>query len=56
MLMSNKNVDSGVFSQNTIVNAIAEFNYMPEEKVTFSLYFHRYEDLHKIRLCQLVQP
>ena len=37
----------GVFSLDAIVNAIAEFNYMPEENVTFSSYFRRYEDLYK---------
>ncbi len=46
MLMSNKNEDLGVFSQSAIENAIAEFNYMPAEKVTFS--FHRYKDLNKV--------
>ena len=45
--MSNKNGNSGVFSQDTIINTIAEFNYMPEEELTFSLYFCRYEDLYK---------
>ena len=47
MLTSNKNKDSGIFSQDSIINAIAESNYMPEEEVTFSLYFHRYEDRYK---------
>ena len=39
MLTSNKNEDSGIFSQDAIVNSIAEFNYMPEEEVTYSSYF-----------------
>ena len=46
--MSSKNEDSGVFSRDAIENAIAEFNYMPEEEVTFSSYFRRYEDLYKV--------
>ena len=47
MLTRNKNKDSGVFSQDAIVTAIAEFNYMPKEEVIFSLYFRRYKDLYK---------
>ena len=47
MLTSNKNKVLGVFSDDAIVNAIAEFNYMPEEEVTFSSYFRKYEDLYK---------
>ena len=48
MLTSNKNKDSGVFSQDIIVNATAEFNYMPEEVLTFSWYFCRYKDLYEM--------
>ena len=46
MLTSNKNEDLGIFSQIVIVNAIAEFKYMPEEEVTL-FYLRRYEDLYK---------
>lgn len=42
MLTSKKNGNS----EDAIVNAIAEFHYMPEE-VAFSLYFHRYQNLYK---------
>ena len=43
MLTSYKNEDLGVFffSHEAIDNAIAEFNYMPEEQLTFSSYFRR---------------
>ena len=47
MLTSNKNEDLDIFSQDTIINVIAEFNYMPEEEVTFLSYFCRYKDLYK---------
>ena len=45
--MCNKNEDLCVFSQDTIVNVIAEFNHMLEEEVTFLLYFRRYKGLYK---------
>lgn len=47
MSTSNRNENSDVFSQDAIVNAIAELNYLPEEEVTFS-YFCRYKDLYKM--------
>ena len=46
MSTSNKNEDSHVFSQEAIVNAIAEFNYMTEKEVIFLSYFSRYENLY----------
>ena len=48
MLTSNKNEDLGVFSQDAIVNVIAEFNYMPAKEGTFLPYFYRYNNLYKI--------
>lgn len=33
------------FSQDTVVNAISEFIYDPEEELTFSTHFHRYADI-----------
>ena len=45
MLTSKK--DSGIYSQDVIVNAMAEFSYMSKEEVTFSSYFRRYKDLYK---------
>ena len=47
ILMSNKNEDSGTFSQDAIINAIAQFNYMPEMVVTILSYFCRYKGLYK---------
>ena len=44
MLTSDKNEDSYVFPPE---RNRAEFNYMPEEEVTFSLNFRRYENLYK---------
>ena len=35
ILTSNKNKDLGIFSQDATVNVIAEFDYIPEEEVTF---------------------
>ena len=48
MLTHNKNKDLYIFSQDAIVNAFGEFNYMPEEEVTFSSCFCRYKDLYKM--------
>ena len=48
MLESNEHEDSGVFSQDPIINAIVEFNYMLDKKVTFLSYFCRYKDLYKM--------
>ena len=44
-MASNRNQENISFSQDAIVNAMTEFNCMPEEEVTFVSYFRRYEDL-----------
>ena len=54
MLKSNRNKDLGVFSQNAIVNPVAEFNYMLEGKffVVFSLIWRHLQN----GLLQLAWP
>ena len=47
MLTRNKNENSGIFSLGAILNGIAEFNYIPEEEITFSSYLSRYETFTK---------
>ena len=39
------NTEGTPFRQDSIANSICEFNYNPNEEITFSLYYRHYEDI-----------